>query len=65
MNKEDKERFARYRKGYIAPENEDENTLDILDKKKKTQMGFIDNIEVKVNNLVKDIIDTKAISKKT
>ena len=67
MNKEDCERFARYRKGYIAPlENEETNNINNInniEKKKKSQIGFIDNIEVKVDNLVKTIIDSKNITK--
>lgn len=66
MNKEDKERFARYRKGYIEPENDNSNNIDNLfniDKKKKTQIGFIDNIDVKIDNLIKNVIDSKASKK--
>jgi len=65
MNQEDKKRFARYRKGYI-PSLEDENEIfnnkktDLNDNsKQKTILGYINNINVNSDILIKNITSNK------
>lgn len=58
MNEEDKKRFARYRKGYI-PTLENENGLNNSNSNNKnTKIGFIENINVNMNVLVNNIIES-------
>ena len=62
MNQEDTKRFARYRKGFI-PSKEDDDLLllhiknnQISKESKKTQsLGYINNIDVNSENLIKNI----------
>lgn len=60
MNTEDKNRFARYRKGYIEPAidmnninniNNEQNTI-----KSKQTLGYITKIDVKSDVLINQII---------
>ena len=57
MNTEDKNRFARYRKGYIEPAidinniNNEHNTI-----KSKQTLGYINKIDVKSDVLINQII---------
>jgi hypothetical protein len=69
MNKEDKNRFLRYKKGYM-PTIEEENELNGISNKTKntntnttTKIGFIETININKNVLVNDIIINN--SKKT
>ena len=55
MNEEDKQRFARYRKGYIEPVESINNTNDDNKMKKKQTLGYIEKIEVNTDSLVKEI----------
>lgn len=62
MNQEDKKRFARYRKGFIPSKEDDELLLlhiknnQISKESKKTQsLGYINNIDVNSENLIKNI----------
>ena len=59
MNQEDKERFARYRKGYIQPieDNEDNNSSNTYNIKNK--IGVINKIDINTNVLIKDVIVNK------
>lgn len=52
MNCEDKKRFARYRKDYIIPSDEDEEIEDNLCK-----IGQIDKVEINKSILIDTIID--------
>ena len=61
MNDEDKQRFARYKKGYIHPI--DEYDVNDINNNKKNKIGFIDKIDVKMNVLVSDIIVNNSSSK--
>jgi len=58
MNEEDKQRFARYRPGWIEPDESqsDTDTTEIKDSKNK--LGFIDKDKISVNQdeLVKEVI---------
>ena len=51
MNCEDKKRFARYRKDYIIPSDEDEEIEDNLCK-----IGQIDKIDINKNILINNVI---------
>jgi len=55
MNEEDKQRFARYRKGYVEPIESINNTNDDNKLKKKQTLGYIEKIEVNTDSLVKEI----------
>lgn len=57
MNEQDKLRFARYRKGYVPPiENEnDENSMN----NKTQKIGYISNVEIKADDLIKKVINKK------
>jgi len=59
MNYEDKIRFARYKKGYIVNEDEDEDKVEDENSKlsKNNKLGYINHININSNNLIKDIID--------
>ena len=59
MNEEDKQRFARYRKGYIEPVESINNTNDDNKLKKKQTLGYIEKIEVNTDSLVKEITTNK------
>ena len=52
MNCEDKTRFARYRKNYIIPSDEDEEIEESLRK-----IGQISKVEINKSNLIDTIID--------
>ncbi len=58
MNEEDKQRFARYRKGYVEPVESVNNTNDDNKLKKKQTLGYIEKIEVNTDSLVKEITKT-------
>jgi len=62
MNQEDTKRFARYRKGFISSKEDDDLLLlhiknnQISKESKKTQsLGYINNIDVNSENLIKNI----------
>ena len=60
MNEEDKQRFARYRKGYVEPieninNHHNNHTVDDNKLKKKQTLGYIEKIEVNTDSLVKEI----------
>jgi hypothetical protein len=57
MNEQDKLRFARYRKGYVQPiENEnDDNSMN----NKTQKIGYISNVEIKADDLIKKVINKK------
>jgi hypothetical protein len=55
MNEEDKQRFARYRKGYVEPIESVNNTNDDNKLKNKQTLGYIEKIEVNTDSLVKEI----------
>ena len=62
MNQEDKKRFARYRKGFISSKEDDDllflhiKNNQISKESKKTQsLGYINNIDVNSENLIKNI----------
>ena len=54
MNDEDKKRFARYRKGYIEPENEDEKEEPINNNNNK--IGFVEKIDINQDDLVSKVL---------
>lgn len=55
MNDSDKQRFARYKKGYISKANEfDDDKYNNKNNDKK--LGHIDKIDVKIDDLVKIIV---------
>ena len=59
MNTEDKNRFARYRKGYIEPsiDMDNINNLNNLNNTKSKQtLGYINKIDVKSDVLINQII---------
>ena len=64
MNEEDKQRFARYRKGYIEPVESVNNTVDDNKLKKKQTLGYIEKIEVNTDSLVKEITTNKTNTSK-
>jgi hypothetical protein len=57
MNEQDKLRFARYRKGYVQQiENEnDDNSMN----NKPQKIGYISNVEIKADDLIKKVINKK------
>jgi len=57
MNEQDKLRFARYRKDYVQPiENEnDDNSMN----NKTQKIGYISNVEIKADDLIKKVINKK------
>ena len=58
MNSEDKKRFERYRKGYIEPNDEFNNT-------NTNTLGNINTITINKDNLITSIIDkTKTVKDK-
>jgi hypothetical protein len=58
MNSEDKKRFERYRKGYIEPNDEFNNT-------NTNTLGNINTITINKDNLITSIIDkTKTLTEK-
>lgn len=58
MNSEDKKRFERYRKGYIEPNDECNNT-------NTNTLGNINTITINKDNLITSIIDkTKTLTEK-
>jgi hypothetical protein len=54
MNEEDKQRFARYRPGYIEPPptQEDEKSNNAKDK-----LGFVEKINIDPNDLINQVIN--------
>lgn len=59
MNEEDKKRFARYRPGYIEPEEEEIEDEDVVKKpsaEAATKLGFVDNIKIDGDDLVSQVI---------
>ena len=64
MNNSDKQRFARYKKGYIAKINEfdddkycnSSNDKNNTNNNKNIKLGYIDNIDVKIDDLVKSLV---------
>jgi hypothetical protein len=61
MNEEDKQRFARYRKDYIPSVNDDV-IIDIFDKKKKEQLGFVNNITINKDEIINNVLSNKTVS---
>tara|TARA_Y100000389_G_C17162264_1_gene364986 strand:- start:10 stop:195 length:186 start_codon:yes stop_codon:yes gene_type:complete len=60
MNSEDKKRFERYRKGYIEPNDEFNNTNT-----NTNTLGNINTITINKDNLITSIIDkTKTLTEK-
>ena len=57
MNSEDKKRFERYRKGYIEPNDEFNNT-------NTNTLGNINTITINKDNLITSIIDKSQKDKK-
>jgi hypothetical protein len=57
MNQEDKKRFARYKKGYI--ENENDNDINSNYNTSKNKLGVINKIDVNMNVLITDIMSNK------
>lgn len=64
MNSEDKIRFARYRKGYIEPKNDDEDENKNIKLTQNVKLGYINPININSNNLIKDIMDKDNINSK-
>ena len=56
MNEEDNKRFARYRKGFIPPPEDDIN-IEIL----KPKLGKIEEVVVKKEDLLKNVLETVII----
>ena len=61
MNSDDKQRFARYKKGYITQNNEfDDDKYNINNdnnnNNKKIKLGHINKIDVKIDELVKTLV---------
>lgn len=56
MNEEDKKRFARYRKGYISPPED-----DIIIEPAKPKLGYIEHITLKKDDLLKNVLETVVI----
>ena len=61
MNEDDKKRFARYKKGYIPSLEDDEDILNNINKqnkdnlKQKQVLGYINNVTVNTDTLIKNI----------
>lgn len=62
MNTEDKLRFARYRKGYIPPKDENEDINNTYNTKNK--IGIVDKIDINTNILIKEIIVNNSNNRK-
>ena len=58
MNEEDKKRFARYRPGWIEPEESQSDTDTTEPTDSKNKLGFIDKDKISVNQdeLLKEVI---------
>jgi len=61
MNEDDKKRFSRYKKGYIPSLEDDEDILNNINKqnkdnlKQKQVLGYINNVTVNTDTLIKNI----------
>jgi hypothetical protein len=63
MNEEDKKRFARYKKGYIDNENENDYINTNTNNTMKTKLGVVNKVDVNMNVLIGDIISSTSKSK--
>jgi hypothetical protein len=63
MNEEDKKRFARYMKGYI-PTEEDNELLNIdihnSEKKKKEQLGYVEEIKINKDEIINNVLTSNS-----
>lgn len=58
MNSSDKQRFARYKKGYISKLNEfDDDKYSNSNNDKNKTLGHIAKIDVKIDELVKSLVN--------
>jgi hypothetical protein len=70
MNNEDKKRFARYRKNYDTT-LEDNELINFKKNEKTTNnnqtkvLGYVDNINIKTENLINEITTKSKLSKAT
>lgn len=75
MNKEDKQRFARYYPGYVEPPECDNDNNDANDandgngndnsKEKKNILGYIEKIDIDKDKLIIDAINTNNTTNNT
>ena len=58
MNECDKQRFARYKKGYVSKDNEfdDDKYNNKLNNDNKVKLGHIEKIDIKIDELVKKVV---------
>jgi hypothetical protein len=65
MNEEDKKRFARYRPGWIEPEESQSDNETNEHVENKNKLGYIDKDKIMVNQdeLVKEVITNKKLGK--